>query len=149
MFETLEIQVNKTMKLSRLIKILSDFGYSRVELVSERGDFSQRGGIVDVYPWTHDNPLRIELKDQRIESIQSFNVFNGKNVSNYQEVILLPQGKIDIQRISKRRFEFGEVSPIRSFFEVKKGDYVVHINYGIGRYRGMKKLKTDNYKDLI
>jgi transcription-repair coupling factor (superfamily II helicase) len=142
MFATLELQVGKTVNLSQLVKKLFDFGYSRVESVSERGDFSQRGGIVDVYPWTHDSPLRVELIGDKIGYIQSFNIFNGKGVSNHQKVILLPQGKIDIRWIKRKRFELGEVSPIRSFFDIRKGDYVVHINYGIGRYLGVEKLKT-------
>jgi len=142
-FGSLKIQTGDIAGLDQLIKKLFAFSYQRVRLVGERGDFSQRGGIIDVFPWTHDNPIRIELIGDRVESIQTFNVFTGKAITLYQKVIILPRGKIDVRKIKRQKFEFGEVSPGKTFFDIKKGDFVVHINYGIGKYIGIKKIRTD------
>ena len=143
MFGSLKIQTGDIIGLDQLTKKLFAFSYQRVRLVGERGDFSQRGGIVDVFPWTHDNPIRIELIGDRVESIQTFNVFTGKTISPYQNVTILPRGKIDVRKIKRQKFEFGEISPGKTFFDIKKGDFVVHINYGIGKYIGIKKIRTD------
>lgn len=137
------LHVGQNLRLTSAIKTLFDFGYERVGLVAERGDFSSRGGILDIYPWTHDNPLRIEFVGDKIDRIMSFHILTGKSISFFQNVTILPKGKVDILKIKRARFEVGEVSPISSFFDIRKGDYIVHINHGIGKYRGMEKIKTD------
>lgn len=49
-------------------------GYVRSEMVSSPGEFSVRGGILDIYPLTEEDPLRIELFDTEIDSIRAFSL---------------------------------------------------------------------------
>ncbi|MFQ5667800.1 MAG: hypothetical protein ACE5I7_15415, partial [Candidatus Binatia bacterium] len=58
--------------LDALATQLDDWGYRRVPLVEDRGDFSVRGGILDVFPPAHPQPLRIELVGDMIDTIREF-----------------------------------------------------------------------------
>lgn len=113
--------------------------------MAERGDFSSRGGILDIYPWTHDNPLRIEFDEDKIDRIMSFHILSGKSIFFFQNVTILPKGKVDIIKLKRTRFEIGETSPISSFFDIRRGDYVVHINHGIGKYLGIEKIRANGH----
>ena len=49
-------------------------GYVRTEMVTTPGEFSVRGGIIDIYPLTEEIPIRIELFDTEIDSIRTFSL---------------------------------------------------------------------------
>ncbi len=63
-----------------LIRQLSGHGYERVPLVSARGQFAVRGGIIDVFPWNTARPLRIEFLDEEIESLRGFDIHSQGSV---------------------------------------------------------------------
>lgn len=72
-------------------KELADSGYHRVPVVSERGQFARRGGIVDVFPWQGEEPLRIEFFDDVIESLRIFDVHTQTSVHRLERLSLLLQ----------------------------------------------------------
>ena len=72
----------------------STCGYKRVRLVEESGDFSVRGGIVDLLPFGYDDPLRVELDGDRIESIRQFDVYNQRSIRELDEVSVLPRREV-------------------------------------------------------
>jgi transcription-repair coupling factor len=65
-------------------------GYTRVPMVSAPGEFSIRGGILDVYPLTEDYPVRLELFDDVIDSIRYFSIENQRSLEKIQEIVLGP-----------------------------------------------------------
>ncbi len=69
---------------------LVETGYSRVDMVERKGEFSVRGGIVDVFPPSFDNPLRIEWFDDEIDTIRAFNVSDQRSLKRQREVVLPP-----------------------------------------------------------
>ncbi len=69
---------------------LSDLGFARAPLVEERGDFSVRGGIVDLFPPGYDRPIRMELADDHIDSIREFDPRTQRSRSRHGELLLLP-----------------------------------------------------------
>lgn len=68
--------------LSKLIKM----GYRRVDMVSAPGEMSVRGGIVDLYPLTESNPVRIELFDTDIDSIRTFSLDTQRSIENVENL---------------------------------------------------------------
>ncbi|MFA5840536.1 MAG: transcription-repair coupling factor [Candidatus Margulisiibacteriota bacterium] len=74
----------------KLIESLVKLGYKRFEIVGEKGEFSVRGGIIDVFPLNSDYPVRIELFGDEISSIRTFDVFNQLTISKLNEVEILP-----------------------------------------------------------
>ncbi|MBI4680598.1 MAG: hypothetical protein HY753_05170, partial [Nitrospirae bacterium] len=61
MFKTIKIYKDKTINLENLLSELTDFGYERCEKISEKGNFSHTGEIIDIFPTNFDNPVKIDL----------------------------------------------------------------------------------------
>jgi transcription-repair coupling factor (superfamily II helicase) len=73
-----------------LAQRLADAGYERVERVEERGQFAVRGGLVDVFPTTGREPLRIELFGDEIEQIRVFSPFTQRALREVDEATVQP-----------------------------------------------------------
>ncbi|MDQ8045022.1 MAG: transcription-repair coupling factor [Patulibacter sp.] len=73
---------------------LIDRGYERVEQVEDRGQFAIRGGLLDLFPATSDNAVRIDLFDIEIESIRSFSTFTQRSISELNEVEIAPAAEL-------------------------------------------------------
>ncbi|HEX7409029.1 MAG TPA: transcription-repair coupling factor, partial [Candidatus Binatia bacterium] len=67
--------------LDALAQQLDDWGYRRVPLVEDRGDFAIRGGILDIFPPAHPQPLRIELVGDVIEAIREFDPVSQRSLA--------------------------------------------------------------------
>ncbi len=67
-----EISKDSNINLEELVNTLADKNWSRLEKVTAPGEFSVRGGIIDIYPYELDRPVRLELVGNTIESIRSF-----------------------------------------------------------------------------
>ena len=76
--------------LDKLKADLVELGYERVGQVELPGQFSVRGGIVDIYPLTEDNPWRIELWGDEIDSIRSFDAESQRSLENLDEIYIYP-----------------------------------------------------------
>jgi transcription-repair coupling factor (superfamily II helicase) len=81
--------------LDDLARRLDDWGYRRVPLVEDRGDFSVRGGILDIFPPAHANPLRIELVGDTIATIREFDAVSQRSLAPRQELLILPVREFD------------------------------------------------------
>ncbi len=99
-----------------LLRQLSDLGFARAPLVEERGDFSVRGGIVDLFPPGYERPMRLEFADDRIDSIREFDPRTQRSRSRRGELLLLPMkefasgprtGRETLIRIEERADELG------------------------------------------
>ena len=144
MFEAIKIYQDSTIDIERVKKRLVDFGYNPVSLVNERGDFAFRGNILDIYPATYDEPIRIEFFGNKVDSIFTFDINTGKIVDYMTILVVLPIKKHILGRFKGSAVYLGRGSDISNFTEVVPGDYVVHIKHGIGRFLGVRRLKTDN-----
>ena len=74
---------------STLSRFLS-MGYERVPMVSAPGEFSVRGGIIDIYPLTEENPIRIELFDTEVDSIRTFSLENQRSIDMLKQISIGP-----------------------------------------------------------
>src|SRR5205809_1090152 len=73
-----------------LAESLALAGYERVERVEERGQFAVRGGLVDVFPTTGREPLRIELFGDEIEQIRAFSPFTQRALRQIESATIFP-----------------------------------------------------------
>ncbi|MFH1691751.1 MAG: transcription-repair coupling factor [Candidatus Omnitrophota bacterium] len=137
MFKSLKFFEGQTFNLDDFVRCLVDYGYVRQQKVLEEGDFSRRGGIVDVFPATFDHPLRIEWDDKVISSIKSYALATGLSFWDHKIVILLPK------RALRRQSSLSSANdlPLNNFVDIKKGDYVVHPQHGIGIFLGTEKIE--------
>jgi len=79
--------------LESLAEHLASAGYERVERVEERGQFAVRGGLVDVFPTTGREPLRIELFGDEIEQIRAFSPFTQRALRQVDDATIYPAGE--------------------------------------------------------
>lgn len=84
------ISAGQTLELEELCRNLSRLGYVREELVEGIGQFSVRGGIVDIFPPSEENPVRIEFFDNEVDSVRSFDVYSQRTLENMEGVRIIP-----------------------------------------------------------
>ena len=81
-----------------LIGKLISGGYSKTAIVEEFGDFSVRGGIIDVFCPLYDDPLRIEFFGDLVESLRFFSAANQRKIKDIQEAIILPARELILDK---------------------------------------------------
>ncbi|HET8562418.1 MAG TPA: CarD family transcriptional regulator, partial [Candidatus Binatia bacterium] len=81
-----------------LLEHLVHWGFQNVPLVEEKGDFSSRGGIVDVYSPGYQRPLRLEFDGDRLESIREFNPATQRSAAPLEDMLLLPMKEFSLRR---------------------------------------------------
>src|SRR2546425_1728694 len=77
---------------------LFDLGYEPVTEVSEPGTFSRRGGIIDIYPASADQPARVELFGDEIETLRAFDPVTQRSQSPIDELVVLPAREFSMER---------------------------------------------------
>lgn len=136
MFKSLKFFVGQRTEFDSVLRDLTAFGYKSRQDVFEEGDFSQRGGIIDVFPTNFDSPIRIEFDDEKIQSISSINLKTHDVLWQHQIVLILPLKTSPSE-------PFSSDTPLSNFVDIKEGDYVVHNLHGIGRFLGLKDFLID------
>ncbi|MEK6732033.1 MAG: DEAD/DEAH box helicase, partial [Candidatus Omnitrophota bacterium] len=139
MFESIKIYKGEELDYKSLASQLAGYGYERREMISEPGDFSMRGGIIDIFPPTFEGPVRIELSGNIVESIRSYSLLSAETFEEHAMVIILP--KLGIYPKKRQRQDLGEKVPLASFVDIQLNDYVVHVDHGIGIFKGFKKIR--------
>lgn len=87
---TLKVFVHQKLSPDALADRLLELLFNRVDFVYEPGQFSVRGGIVDVYSFSEENPIRIEFYGDEIASLRSFNAATQISYSQLEKVNILP-----------------------------------------------------------
>ncbi len=119
-------------------------GYQRVPKVSDPGELAVRGGMLEVFPEGFEAPVRIELDHTTVTRIRSVHPVTGQPFLSHEILVLLPTVSLHPKTLrSELRHPFlSEESPLDPFVDIRIGDLVVHVTHGIGRYRGLKKVRT-------
>ncbi|WP_036606812.1 transcription-repair coupling factor [Oribacterium sp. P6A1] len=109
----LSIRPGMVMEMEALSKKLRDLGYERMTEVEAMGEYSVRGGIADIYPFTAENPVRIEFWDTEVDNIRSFDVESQRSIETLEEAEIYPAS----DRASGKESEGKEVSLLDYFGE--------------------------------
>ena len=72
--QTVVFRVGQTVQISHVGQVLSELGFQRVDFVYEPGQYAIRGGIVDIYSYSHDDPYRLDFFGDEIDSIREFDI---------------------------------------------------------------------------
>lgn len=105
---TFWLKTGQTLDVGRLKSDLVDAGYNHVSHVVAAGEFAVRGGIVDLFPMGSEMPYRIDLFDDEIDSIKTFDTETQRTISPVSEIRLLPAHEFptdsEAQKIFRSRF---------------------------------------------
>jgi transcription-repair coupling factor (superfamily II helicase) len=87
---TLEISVQNNLSIEFINEFLIEYDFERVEFVYEPGQFSVRGGIVDIFSFSHDLPYRVEFFGDFIETIRTFEVESQLSIEQMKSITIVP-----------------------------------------------------------
>ncbi|MCF6307763.1 MAG: transcription-repair coupling factor [Flavobacteriaceae bacterium] len=87
---TLKISVDDSLSIDFVNEVLFEYNFKRVDFVTEPGEFSVRGGILDVFSFSNDEPYRIEFFGDDVESIRSFDVETQLSTESIKKISIIP-----------------------------------------------------------
>ena len=106
---TLTLKRGEHLSLDTLNETLFEYQFQRVDFVSEPGEFSVRGGIVDVFSFSNDTPYRIEFFSDVVESIRTFDVETQLSLQQVSSVVIIPN--IESKVAGEQRTSFLSLLP--------------------------------------
>ena len=101
---TLKVTLGENLSLDFVNEILFEYKFKRVDFVTEPGDFSMRGGIIDVFSFSNDEPYRIEFFGDEIDSIRTFDVASQLSKEKLKKIAIIPN--IENKKLEESRESF-------------------------------------------
>ena len=101
---TFKVTVGETLNLDFFNEVLFEYQFSRVDFVTDPGQFSVRGGIVDVFSFSHDEPYRIEFFGDEVDSIRTFDVESQLSIKTLNKIQILPNIEHKLIHESRQSF---------------------------------------------
>ncbi|MGB9598519.1 MAG: DEAD/DEAH box helicase, partial [Minisyncoccales bacterium] len=120
------------INLSFLGQKIEQLGYERVWKLRTIGEFSLKGGMVEIFPVNSSSAWSVEFSGNKIEKIRKLNL-EIKNEKEEKEIL---------KENLKRQNLYSEIK------NLKEGEFVVHLNHGIGIYRGKKIINKKEYYQI-
>ncbi len=91
------IKVGENQEFEGLIRALAGLGYVRVDQVEDAGEFSVRGGLIDIFPATERYPVRVEFWGDEVESLRSFSVYSQRSLGPVEKVVVYAAAEDEIR----------------------------------------------------
>ena len=101
---TMKLQVGEKVSLDFIADVLVEYGFDREDFVYEPGQFSIRGGIIDVFSFSHDHPFRLEFFGEELESIRSFDPSTQLSIDKMDRITILPDLSERLEMESRESF---------------------------------------------
>ena len=120
------LEKDHSYNFSQFLRKLDEMGYERVFKVSDPGEFSQRGGIIEVFPINTQNAMRLDFLGNEVDEIKVLDL-KVKDEKKSKEIL---KKRLKSQKI------FSDIKGL------KPGDYLVHLDHGIGQFIGIEKFQT-------
>ena len=114
---TLEINQDDALSIDFLIETLNEYHFERTDFVGDPGQFSVRGGIVDIYSFANENPYRIEFFGDKIDSIRLFDPATQLSIRKLTKIAILPN--VQQKLLEESRVPIFEFLPDNTLFWFK------------------------------
>ncbi|HPA39153.1 MAG TPA: CarD family transcriptional regulator, partial [Phenylobacterium sp.] len=141
---TWSAKVGNVVEIADLERYFAVNGYQRASTVSEKGEFAIRGGVIDVYPPSADEPVRLDLFGDTLESIRAFDPETQRSTKQLKDVTLLPVSEALLDQDAIARFRRGYVEA----FGAPGGDPLYETVSEGGRRAGMEHWLPLFYPDM-
>jgi transcription-repair coupling factor (superfamily II helicase) len=120
---TLAIKVGDELSIDFINEMLFEYEFSRVDFVTQPGDFSVRGGIIDVFSFSNNEPYRIEFFGDEITRIRSFDLESQLSITSYNDIKIIPNIQSDIK--IENRISFLDILPSESIVFSKSSKFLL------------------------
>lgn len=160
---TINLKIGDHLNLSEFKKLLVQSGYYQVNKVDQTLQFASRGDILDIYSVNYNDPIRIELFDDEIESMRLFDLATQTSKNKIDKITILPASDIiyddqDVKKISNLAHEqlekYKEVLGLSTFTELRDlvdndiSDLFEHnLSPRLGRYFSLLEQNSDSMLD--
>ena len=104
---TQRLAVGERVDVDRLVAFLDHFGYVRAQTVREPGEFALRGGIIDLFPPGREDPIRVDLFGDEVESIRVFDSLSQRTKARRKAIRLVPMNEMVLDDQAVSRFRAG------------------------------------------
>jgi len=132
---TLSVSVGDRLEPEKLVRFLLDNGYGRVETVMEAGEFALRGGIVDIFPSGHEDPLRLDFFGDELDGIRAFSAIDQRTTGKCEGFVIKPVSEVSLDAEAQSKFRSG----YRQLFGAAKSDDPLYEAVSAGhRHIGME-----------
>jgi len=101
---TLKLSIGDNLSLDFVNEVLFEYHFKRVDFVTEPGEFSVRGGIIDVFSFSNDEPYRIEFFGDEVESIRTFDVETQLSIDKLKKISIMPN--VENKTLQEKRESF-------------------------------------------
>ncbi|MEK7664805.1 MAG: DEAD/DEAH box helicase [Patescibacteria group bacterium] len=115
---------------SNLLRKIDEMGYERVFKIQEQGEFSQRGGVIDIFPVNLIHAIRLDFLGNKIDSIKLLDT-EIKDEKRARDIL---KNRLKSQKI------FSDIK------NLKPGDYLTHLDHGIGKFVGFEEFSISKSK---
>ena len=117
---TLKMEIGDNLSIDYVNEIMFEYQFKRVDFVAEPGEFSVRGGILDVFSFSNDNPYRIEFFGNEIDSIRTFDVETQLSIEKQKRITIIPN--VENKKSQENRQSFLEYVAKDSIIFIKNPD---------------------------
>lgn len=124
---TLKISVGETVTIDFINEVLFEYEFKRVDFITEPGEFSVRGGILDVFSFSNDNPYRIEFFGNEVDSIRTFDVETQLSLEKQNKITIIPNLEnkfIDSSNVVMTRESFLEYISDKSVLCIENTEFL-------------------------
>lgn len=125
------LEKDNNYNFSEVLRKLDEMGYEKVFKVTDPGEFSQRGGVIDVFPINSTNAVRLDFLGNTIENIK---ILDDIKIEDERKSRNLLKKKLKSQKL------FSDLKGL------KPGDYLVHLDHGVGKFIEIQEFKLTNAK---
>jgi transcription-repair coupling factor (superfamily II helicase) len=137
---TLKVAVGESLSLDFVNEVLFEYKFKRVDFVTEPGDFSVRGGIIDVFSFSNDEPYRIEFFGDEIDSIRTFDVETQLSKEKMKKVSIMPN-------VENKTFEENRESFLK-YISSKTIVFIKNIDLLVGNLDKFFQKSEEAFKDV-
>lgn len=149
---SIELEINKEYPFEHLIQKLTTLGFEKKDFVEEYGDFAVRGGILDIFPFVGDNPIRFEFWGDSIESIREFDVLSQRSIRELQTASVVaslhsiyPDGTHSSQKTDITE----NIDKQVSLFEYLIGDALLFLDEPLLIEKEFDEIVQEGYSDIF
>jgi transcription-repair coupling factor (superfamily II helicase) len=101
---TLKISLNDQLSIDFINEVLFEYKFKRTDFVTEPGEFSVRGGILDVFSFSNDEPYRIEFFGDEVDSIRTFDVETQLSLEQLKKISIIPNVENKMMKEDRESF---------------------------------------------